>query len=333
MNLNIDFTFTQKEHDELYDQLVGCSIDPYVQYDDFVEQVANVLKKGHLPERFMRFAEHKKQQCLYENPYVHMANCPVDRHLPELSFENPVLDKRRLKRTYVAEAFLSLYALIFEQTAIGYINVNDGDVFQDIYPKADMSKSQSQKALYDINFHKDLANHFVRPTWVNILGLQAEENNEVYTGFTRNKDVLEQLSPKSLEALHQKQFHTPYDDLTITSNNFELGEADIHQVLGRTDIKGDICFFENRTRGLNEMAQKAVEELIEILHCNKRRVHVLRGSFISCSNDHCLHNKEIVTASAPEKLKQRWLMKTVNIRDLAQYQHYMLPESRNIVNG
>lgn len=76
-----------------------------------------------------------------------------------------------------------------KQEPIGYTNVNDGDIFQDIHPKRDLVNSQSQKALKPIFFHKDLANHFVRPDWVNILGLRASTENEVYTSFARNKDV------------------------------------------------------------------------------------------------------------------------------------------------
>lgn len=70
----------------------------------------------------------------------------------------PVRSKYELKTTFVAEAMLALFAQLANTPAIGY--VNDGDVFQDIYPKESMATSQSQKALKEIHFHKDLANHF-----------------------------------------------------------------------------------------------------------------------------------------------------------------------------
>jgi len=61
-----------------------------------------------------------------------------------------VIDKRKNKRTFVAEGFLLLYAKLMSQEPIGYINVNDGDVFQDIHPMESLSESQSQKALKNI---------------------------------------------------------------------------------------------------------------------------------------------------------------------------------------
>jgi L-asparagine oxygenase len=72
---------------------------------------------------------------------------------------------------------------------VGYVNVNDGDVFQDIYPKESMASSQSQKALKEIHFHKDLANHFVRPDQVYMVGMRSHRRNAVYTSFVRNSDI------------------------------------------------------------------------------------------------------------------------------------------------
>jgi hypothetical protein len=56
-----------------------------------------------------------------------------------------------------------------------------------------ITDTQSQKALNTIYFHKDLANHFVRLDWVNILRLRASTFNEILTSFMRNKDLLEAL--------------------------------------------------------------------------------------------------------------------------------------------
>jgi L-asparagine oxygenase len=79
--------------------------------------------------------------------------------------------------------------------------------------------------LNTIYFHKDLANHFVRLDWVNILGLRASPFNEILTSFVRNKDLLEALSTETKDILSQEIFYTPFDDLTALSRYKKLGKA------------------------------------------------------------------------------------------------------------
>lgn len=273
-----------------------------------------------------------KNRNQFDSPYVHIQGCPIDDYLPFLDYENPVVDKRVNKKTYVAESFLLLYALLMGQEPIGYANVNNGDIFQDIHPWSKLAESQSQKALNSIFFHKDLANHFVRPDWVNILGLRSDPQNIIYTSFVRNKDILSFLSNDVIEALKLKEYHTPFDDLSTHDSVVELNEADIHKVLGRAE-EYDISFFENRTVGLTARARNAVTELTKALHLLKQSLMVLPGSFIGSANNECLHNKEIHHIENIQTQKTRWLMKTVNVKSLGLHNQYFVQGSERIVNG
>ena len=89
----------------------------------------------------------------------------------------------------------------------------------------------------------DLANHFVRPDWVNILGLRASEQNEIYTSFVQNRDLLNYFDDTVLEGLREEKFYTPYNDLTLSSSNKKLGKALNHPILGGA-AEYDIRFFE-----------------------------------------------------------------------------------------
>ncbi|SLM65011.1 hypothetical protein DAQ1742_04254 [Dickeya aquatica] len=212
------------------------------------------------------------------------------------------------------------------------MNVNDGDVFQDIHPKEDLQNSQSQKALSEIFFHKDLANHFVRPDWVNILGLRNSSENEIYTCFSRNIDILSTLSSETKSILREKLFHTPFDDLSTHKSHIELGEADIHPVLGGA-TPTDIRYFENRTQGINEIAKAAIAKLQQAIHDVKIPVFISPGLFMGAANNDCLHNKEVRKINNHDALKNRWLMKTVNVRDLNKHTKYFVPGKKNIVAG
>jgi L-asparagine oxygenase len=129
-----------------------------------------------------------------------------------------------------------------------------------------------------IYFHKDLANHFVSPDRVNILGLRVSPANEILTSFVKNKDLLEALSTETKDILRQEVFYTPYDDLTTSSEHKKLGRAPNHRVLGgqQTTI---FRLFENRTVGLNDQACEAVSDVLATLHRLKRPLVDSKGRF------------------------------------------------------
>ncbi|WP_337882746.1 hypothetical protein [Chromobacterium haemolyticum] len=328
----IQFTFTDSEKNAIFKLLSEIIISPYQDYDNFISVVSDVVRNGNIPERFMVYCENKRKEDERESPYTVFDNCPIDIELPWLGFVNPVVEKRKLKKTYVAEGMLSITAILFHQSPIGYINVNDGDVFQDIHPKDELQNSQSQKALNEIFFHKDLANHFVRPDWVNILGLRNSKENMVYTCFSKNVDILSKLSIATKSILTENLFHTPFDDLSMHKSHVKLGEADIHPVLGGSTLT-DIRYFENRTKGINEIAERALLNLNQAIHDVKIPVFICPGLFMGAANNDCLHNKEIHKISNPEALKNRWLMKTVNVKSLEAHYKYFVPGRKNIVAG
>lgn len=325
-----EFVFTSEESEYLLKVFLDIKVNPYTHRAEFKETVAEIIAENNVPQRFKKFVVDQQKRDHREYPFIFIKNCPIDPDLPMLDFENPVEYKREHKKTFVAEAFLECYGLLMDTPPIGYINVNNGDVFQDIAPKKSLQSTQSQKALERIFFHKDLANHFVRPDFVNILTLRHWHGNKVYTSFTKNKEVYDLLSEDQIETLKKPLFHTPYDDLTVMDGKVKLGEADIHPV-----ISGDLDFryFENRTVALDPKAKMVLVEFNEILHKCKKRVQLVAGDFIGEHNNYSIHCKEVIEIVDPEKLKERWLMKTVNVYSLAQHESHYLPNRYGIVNG
>lgn len=328
--LTVDYVMPEDERAQLERLFLGLEVSPYLDYDGFTAEVRSLIDGGAVPEGLTGLCEHVRALDRRERPFVLLKNCPIDRDVPVFDFEQPVEHKRACKRTFVAEAFLALYALLAGTPPIGYANVNDGDVFQDIYPKASMADTQSQKALGEIHFHKDLANHFVRPDYVNMLSMRADPRNRVYTSFVRNREALERLPDDIVETLREVEFHTPFDDLTVRSGAVEVGEAPPHAVL--TD-ELDLRFFEGRTVGLTDRARVAVDQLVEMLHALKARVLLMPGDFLSEHNNFSIHCKEIVHVADPEALKTRWIIKTVNVDDLGVHACHYLPGRYGIVNG
>jgi L-asparagine oxygenase len=328
--LPVNFAFTDSDRDRLAGRLMTIEPNPYREYERFTAAVQEFVGSGGVSGRFQEFADDVGGWSRMARPFVLMKNCPIDRDVPVFDFDAPVESKHMLKQTFIAEAFLALYAQLVGTPPIGYLNVNDGDVFQDIYPKAAMRDSQSQKALGEIRFHKDLANHFVRPDYVNMLSMRADPRNGVYTCFVSNREALARLSSMTVETLREVEFHTPYDDLTVAQTNVELEEAPPHPVLS-DDV--DLRFFEGRTVGLTARAELAIAELTETLHALKARVLLMPGDFLSEHNNFSIHCKEIVHVHDEDALKTRWIIKTVNVDDLTSHQQHFLPDRHAIVNG
>lgn len=328
--LATNFTFSDLEKNSITDFILNIKINPYKFYPAFKNQIRHII--GDLPEitRFLEFMEHQHSVSSYESPFVFIENCPIDPDLPELDNENPVQTKYAKKKTFVAEGFLQLYAELSAQHPISYLNVNDGDVFQDIFTKESLRYTQSQKSSGTIYFHKDFPNHFVRPDFVNILSLRSYPENEIYNTFVSNKDILNNLSVETRAKLRQCEFYTPYDDITVSTSNIKLGRAPDHPIL--TGIH-HLRFFETRTVGLNSEAQSAVDELLVVIHQHKQTRKMHPGDFVAICNNLSLHGREVYGITNEAESNRRWSLKTVNVQTSAPHLKHFMTGTDYLVNG
>lgn len=328
--LPVNFKFTDHEKEKITQQFLLLSVNPYKFYPAFKKQLRLII--SHLPElrRFIDFIDEQRSHSSYEAPFVFIENCPIDPELPEFDNADPVSDKHSKKKTFVAESFLQVYGELAAQHPIAYLNVNEGDVFQDIFPKDSLKYSQSQKALESIYFHKDFPNHFVRPDFVNILSLRSHSDNKIYTIFTSNKDILENLSAATKAKLSLCEYFTPYDDITINSSKVKLEEPGHHSILlGNNHLR----LFEKRTVGLNPEAQSALDELLTVTHKYKKSALMRPGDFVSIANNLSLHGKEVVEVANETERRKRWSLKTVNVHSCAPHMKYFIDGTDYLVNG
>ena len=326
----IEFELTDEERDTIREALGTVNVNPYRFYEAFLHQVALIERSGVVPKRFVDFVAGLDGRDRERQPVIWIANSPIDEDVPPFDFDEPVKSKYEIKKTFISEGFLALFGIMRGTPGIGYINVNDGDVFQDIYPKRELQNSQSQKALKEIYFHKDLANHFVRPDHVYMLGMRSDPVNEVYTTFVRNVDVLNAFTEDEQQRLRAYEYYTPFDDLTVYGGNRELGDADKHPILSGVN---DIRYFENRTIGLTPAAKHVVEKLNQTLHQVKQPVFMRPGDFVCVYNNYAIHAKEVVRVGDEEALRQRWIIKTVNVDDLAPHAGHIIAGTTHLVNG
>jgi len=313
--LDVNLELPDHERSRLTDRLLKVSSSPYENYEHFHLEIEALSKSDAIPDSMHRALETYSKVDQRYKPYFAITNAPIDPVLPVFDPVDPVPSKRALKKTFVAEGFLQVVSLLQGNRPIAYTNVNDGDVFQDVYAQKSLRDSQGQKSMGNVYFHSDLPNHFVRPDHINFICMRNSDENEVCTSFVRTIELIESLDAETLEILKQPLFSTPYDDITLMEAKRagrELSELPLHPIwVGEYDMR----FFITRTVGVNEQAQKALEKLETSLHRCKKRVQFQPGNFLSIHNTNSLHAKEIGHIGNAEELAIRWLIKTYSIDD------------------
>ncbi len=103
--ISVDLTFKERDRIHLQKILLQLKSNPYSNYEGFEKDVDGIIKSGGIPDELVRLCEARKVVDMFANPYILMHNCPIDPQLPYLDFKSPVIDKRKKKRSYVAEGF------------------------------------------------------------------------------------------------------------------------------------------------------------------------------------------------------------------------------------
>lgn len=325
-----DYVLADVEKEHLKEALLTVLADPYRQYKSFCYQIEELVRKGRVPAGFLKTLNDLSLRDQVSNPFVYIKNLPIDENVPKFDNENPISSKYQHKKTFIAEGCLYLVGKVLNQIPIGYLNVNGGDVFQDIYPQKSLKDTQSQKALGPIFFHKDLANHYVRPDFVNMLSMRSHVENEIYTTFVKNIDVINSFTESEIAGLRKAKYHTPFDDLTTKAGSYNVGEAALHPII---NDEYDIRYFENRTKGIDEESQEMVELVKSRLHEFKSCVQMMAGDFIGVANNYSVHGKEVGVLKDPALAWERWTMKTVNVSSIELYRDKMLAGSDYVVQG
>lgn len=329
-HIGYDFTFSADENAKLARLLADVSANPYTDYLPFMDEVDHVAGSRAVPARFVDFCELAMLRDFAGQPWIVIGNAPIDPQLPVFDPQQPVQEKYVLKTTFVAEAFLGLYGRLTGTEIIGHLSVNGGDFFHDIYPKESMYGTQSQKTLRTLRFHRDFANHFVSPDFVNTLTLRATPANEVFSTFTPVAAALEELDDRTISLLHEARFRTPYDDVSTRESTVALGETPVHAVLSDHD---GARIFEGRTTADDDEGRRALDAFITALHRRKQIRTSEPGDSVSFSNRHVIHGREVGRIGDLEELKRRWLMKTHNVFSLATYEDFFVTDRYGVVNG
>lgn len=326
--LEYAFQFSEEERRQLTSAILELPPIAYTDYYRFLTEARTLAASPRVPARFSEFCAASADRDMAETPILMTGNCPIDPVLPVFDSEDPVRSKYERKTTFVAEGFLAIYAVLTRTEIIAHNSVNAGDFFHDIYPKASMYASQSQKTLENLRFHRDFTNHFVSPDYVVTLTLRNAPN--VCSTFVTNKTAIDALPADAARTLREPIFFTPIDDVSTRETSIKFEPPAPHPAIaGDSNVK----VFEDRTVGLTPEASKALEILLATLHATKLTWVTQPGDSVAFSNMHIVHGRELSGPTDLEALRRRWLIKTHNVNSLRSFEQHFIPDRYGVVNG
>ncbi len=327
----VHYTFTQKECTEL-EQVLNVRSNPYREFNNFQKEIRAIVRDdlpGSLANLREAIATFDERKC----PVFYLKNCPTGE-VPYLDFENPVDSKYERKKSFISEAFLSIFAELRNTTIITYRTANNGDMFHDVHPLKDLQYTMSQKTATTLHFHTDLPDNRLRPDWVNILTMRNSPKNEVYTAFVRLLDVFE-LEPELLKMLRKPLFENPRTKVKNNISVYGLQEAGYIEAKPVAVTERGYEFFrynETYTISRSPEGQRALRALSEKLQQLRCSIFLEKGDFVSVCNNTCVHARHVVKIRDLEAHRNRWLLKTWNIDDPTRHSEHFLPGHPNTVD-
>lgn len=321
--------FTDTERDEMIAAFLEVRENPYTDYAKFQEAIWDVLRRQIIPQWFVDMLYLRREAAWFETPVSVIENAPIDPERPVFDYDEPVLSKYELKKTFVAEGFLEAVGQLSGTPAVSFESVNNGDVFQDIYPKRSLAQGLSQKSTVTLPFHRDIFDANVPVDHIYMLGMRSPSPNTVYTTYVSNKEIVDNLDGTERQIASEPRFTTSFDDMKYDEGD-SVNYDEVHAIL---QPNYRLHFFEQRTRGVDADADAVAQKITRLAHELKVGVQVEEGDLVLCSNGYCLHSREVRPVVDQEAMQRRWVLKTVNVDSLGARAPWMSTAARYEVVG
>ncbi|WP_270168839.1 hypothetical protein [Paenibacillus sp. SYP-B4298] len=315
--MNAYYMFTDDERQALGTALSAvAAISPYVDFPSFEKAMIRTVQEGQLPVFFTALCERIRSD-RQQGAHVHvLRNCPMDTEIPDLNHDDPINDKYRLKKTFLGEAFLGVFAYLLQTPLLSYASRNNGDFFTDVVSINRFRGKRTGFTDGDLIYHNDRTSHPVRADYITLLGVRCPSNDLVYTTYIDGQDIISHLTSEQVQILSEPWFVTEVDDLTREKvKDWERSSA--HAILK----DGMLCFQDTLTKPVADAPLEVYEALLAfkdgMTKSPKSRHRLEYGDLLVFANQFGLHNRERIEVNNPDDTSKRWLLKTYTFRDRA----------------
>lgn len=325
--LEVDYTLSNNERETLVD-ILNVPINPYQNPQGFLDRIDQIAC-SEAPEFLVKLCARLRETDPQEKPFYYIKNCPIDREIPTLGYEDQLNEKYRKKKTFVAESFLALFTRLMGTDIISYRTANNGDLFHDIHPMRKLAHTPSQKTVDTIKFHADIPNNQVRPDWVYLLSMRNSPKNKVYTVVLRLKDVFASLDPTDLEVLRKPIFFSPRDTIHVYGGQ-EPGFTPKKPILIHDSGREYLAFFDGNTSSNEPEGIEILKKISRTLNSLGQDIFLERSDFLAMSNNSAMHARRVDEVTDIEEHQNRWLLKTWNVDNIAEHFQHLIPGKVNM---
>jgi hypothetical protein len=310
------YTFSNDERDELYAALETIKESPYADYHTFSAAVRAIVRRRRAPTTLVNAAEQIRSEREKGTSSTHvLRNCPRDRNLPRLGNDDPHTDKHALKKTFIGEAFLELFAQLTRTPLLSYATRFDGDFFTDVISINKYRGKQTGYSDGDLVFHNDRTAHSVRADYISLLGMRCGLADITYTSLVEGGTLRIGLTADTRRVLARPHFVTPFD-VVSRDNNRNLTVSEKHPILLGTS---GIRYLDTHTTVASDAPPEAKDALLALKNAltraTKKRHRILEGDLLTFANQNGLHSRERIEVGDLEQARSRWLLKTYAFRD------------------
>jgi L-asparagine oxygenase len=321
--LQLSYTFTDTERDEVCAVLSTVRAHPYRDPVAFSREVAGLIARAEVPPALVEVGNQIRKDRETGSAYAHaLRNCPLDEDIPLLDQEDPLTDKYAKKTTFVAESFLQLFGHLVATPLLAYGTRFNGDFFIDVIAINRYRGKQTGYSDGELAYHNDRTAHPVRADYITLLGMRCPDGDLTYTSFVSGPSLLAMLSEQDRHALRQPYFYTPFDVLSRDRNK-SLTVSDNHPIFYD---EHSVRYVDTHTTVAPTAPPEAKDALIALknalVRVEKARHRILTGDLFTFANQDGLHSREHIDINDPERARTRWLLKTYGYRDQARADRY-----------
>ena len=195
---------------------------------------------------------------------------------------------------------------------VGYQPEHNGSIVQNIVPvKATQDRQISTSSKVTLQYHTETAFHPHRPRYLLLFCLKGDPNAR--TTYVSIYDVLEHLSPGTVEVLRQPRFRTAVDESFMQGRPSRL--LDPMPIVSGSHDNVTFVYDADLMIGIDSEAQDALEELARVVGQHERHVVLEPGDLLVIDNNVAVHGRSPFTPRFDGT--DRWLQRTFVVCDLA----------------
>lgn len=260
---------------------------------------------------FKRFSNHQG--------VVVFKNLPTDNELPKTPEDGkPSVEKK----SFVSETILFLFMSILGEV-FGYEDEKNGQLVHDISPIKGQEKNiENSGSDVFFSYHVEDAIHPYKPDYLALYCLKSDHEKVAITETSSISEAIKKLSDSTLNTLRKPMYelHPP-----ASFNSSHLSRK--VSVIGGSQKQPELLIHETLMQGIENEAEKALNELKETLPKVSNGVQLNPGELIILDNNKAAHAR---SAFKPRyDGEDRWLQRMFSINDLKGLEDYM-KEDENI---